>query len=242
MNPQPVPEEIERRYSGGHGEDYLQYEIANEKSFLNLQLFGLQDAGFFDQENSVLERCREAGVQASVLDIGCATGSLIAYLEQHGWDATGLELSAQEAAYAASRGLKVQKSTLEGAAFPAESFDVILASHLVEHLNNPRSFFHEARRVIKKDGRIYITTPNIAGFQAKLFGNRWRSAIFDHLYLFSVRTLRAIMESEGFTIERIATWGGLAAGTAPAPIKRLADKLAKRYGFGDVMLLVGAPK
>ena len=45
-----------------------------------------------------------------------------------------------------------------------------------------------------------------------------------------------IMEA-GFVIEKIATWGGLAAGTAPAPVKSLFDKAAKRYGFGDVMII-----
>jgi hypothetical protein len=42
---------------------------------------------------------------------------------------------------------------------------------------------------------------------------------------------------KGFTLEGVFTWGGLAAGTAPAPVKRLADKTAKRLGLGDVMLI-----
>jgi len=35
----------------------------------------------------------------------------------------------------------------------------------------------------------------------------------------------------------VYTWGGLAAGTAPAPVKRFADRAAKRLGAGDVMLI-----
>jgi hypothetical protein len=38
-------------------------------------------------------------------------------------------------------------------------------------------------------------------------------------------------------VERRITWGGLAAGTAPLAIKRLADRAAKKWGFGDVMML-----
>jgi hypothetical protein len=47
---------------------------------------------------------------------------------------------------------------------------------------------------------------------------------------------------EGFVIEKTVTWGGLASGTAPAPIKRLFDRLAKKRGFGDVALIRAAKK
>jgi len=82
-----------------------------------------------------------------------------------------------------------------------------------------------------------LTTPNISSFQAKLFGNNWRSAIFDHLFLFSFRTIKAMLKAESFAIESINTWGGLAAGTAPLPIKIFADKAVKILGIGDVMLV-----
>jgi SAM-dependent methyltransferase len=135
------------------------------------------------------------------------------------------------------RGLEVRSLPLEKCRFPAGSFNVVLASHLIEHLNDPAGFVAEVYRILAPGGRFLVTTPNIAGFQARLFGSRWRSAIFDHLYLFSAKTLSRLLEEKGFTLERILTWGGLAAGTAPAPIKRFADKAAKRLGLGDVMLI-----
>jgi SAM-dependent methyltransferase len=126
---------------------------------------------------------------------------------------------------------------LEENHFPRESFDAVLASHLIEHLNDPRGFVREVFAVLKKGGRFYVTTPNISGFQARIFGSRWRSAIFDHLYLFSAKTLSRLLESAGFVIEKKASWGGLAAGTAPRRVKALFDRAAKRFGFGDVMIL-----
>lgn len=86
-----------------------------------------------------------------------------------------------------------------------------------------------------------ITTPNINGLQARLFGSRWRSAIADHLTLFTKRTLARMLRQTGFRVVRIVTWGGLAVGTAPPLLKRAADRLAKRWGFGDVMLLQAEP-
>jgi SAM-dependent methyltransferase len=131
----------------------------------------------------------------------------------------------------------VKSLPLEENHFPPDYFDLILASHLIEHLTDPAAFVREARRICAPGGYFFVTTPNIAGFQARLFRGRWRSAIFDHLYLFSVKTLSRLLREQGFTPERIVTWGGLAAGAAPPPVKALADRWAKRFGFGDVMLI-----
>ena len=82
-----------------------------------------------------------------------------------------------------------------------------------------------------------VITPNIAGFQARLFKNQWRSAIFDHLYLFSIKTLSKLLTQSGFRIEKTVTWGGIAEGIVPGRIKNLVDKGAKHFGLGDVMLV-----
>jgi hypothetical protein len=84
----------------------------------------------------------------------------------------------------------------------------------------------------------------VDGFQARLFRERWRSAIADHLMLFSKRTLRSLLVRSGFRVLEVRTWGGLAKGAAPAWIKRPFDRLAKPLGFGDVVLMLadkGAP-
>jgi 2-polyprenyl-3-methyl-5-hydroxy-6-metoxy-1,4-benzoquinol methylase len=236
-NPQPVKEEILARYSKIYGNNYLSYELENEAAFLKLQQLALQDAGFDKTEKAAFLRAKTAGNDSSVLDIGCATGALLASLRDRGWRVTGVEISPSAEYAQKERGLDVRNIPLEEINFPDESFDVIHASHLVEHLNDPRSFFSELRRILKKDGKIFITTPNISGFQARLFGGRWRSAIFDHLYLFSKRTLINMLKICGFKTEGVYTWGGLAAGIAPAYIKKPADFLVKRLGFGDVMIV-----
>jgi SAM-dependent methyltransferase len=112
------------------------------------------------------------------------------------------------------------------------------ASHLIEHLNDPGSFLAEAERVLAPGGILILTTPNADGFQARLLGPRWRSAIYDHLYLFSLRSLGALLESRGFAVMKSATWGGWARGLRPAFIKRPMDMLAKRFGFGDVVAIL----
>jgi len=176
----------------------------------------------------------------SVLDIGCATGTLLETLQKKGFNTIGVEISPSAEYARKNRSLDVRSLPLEENKFADNSFDVILASHLIEHLNDPHYFLTEVYRILKNNGQLFITTPNIASFQANLFGGQWRSAIFDHLYLFSRRTLLDLLKKTGFKIISCHTWGGLAAGTAPTPVKKCADFLAKRFNCGDVMIVCAA--
>jgi len=232
-NPQPVQEEITARYSKTFGNDYLSYELQNENAFLNLQQLGLKDAGFEKLEKRLLA----LPTQPHVLDIGCATGALLENLKARGWRVTGVEISPSAVYAREERKLDVRSLVLEENKFPDKTFDVVLASHLIEHLNDPGSFLQEVNRILKDNGYCFITTPNIAGFQSKIFKNKWRSAIFDHLYLFSVSTIKKLLKTKGFKIVSIHTWGGLAAGSAPKWLKKIADYWVKKFGCGDVMIV-----
>jgi len=238
-NPQPDKNEILARYSDTYGKDYLSYELENEASFLKLQQLALKDAGFHKIEKKLFSAAEKlhACAAPSILDIGCATGALLAFLRDKGWRVTGVEISPSANYAKDERKLDVRNIPLEENNFPDNSFDVILASHLIEHLNEPKLFLEETYRILKNNGNVFITTPDISGFQSRIFKDRWRSAIFDHLYLFSRYTLSKMLKNAGFKIVSCHSWGGLAAGIAPKPVKRMADFLAKRLNFGDVMII-----
>jgi hypothetical protein len=51
-----------------------------------------------------------------------------------------------------------------------------------------------------------------------------------------------MVTESGFEIRQTVTWGGLAAGTAPGIIKKPMDVLAKKFGFGDVVLCLAAKR
>ena len=235
MNPQPEVDPVLRRYTKIYGEEYRAYELANEDSFLHLQLLALKDAGFDMCEQEIFQR--STGTAPLVLDVGCASGALLYELKKRGWQVCGVEISPAAEYARNTRLLDVRSLPLEQNCFASESFDLIHASHLLEHLNQPALFIRETFRLLRKGGRLFVTTPNIAGFQARLFGGSWRSAIFDHLCLFSVKTLSALIVHAGFHIECVRTWGGLAAGTVPLWLKKIADSTAKKLGQGDVMII-----
>lgn len=229
QNPQTLSSHILSRYD----DEYFAYERQNEEPFLNLMKLGLKDVGFYDWEESLK-------VRGKALDVGCATGALINWLSARDWVAEGLEICKPSADYAREkRGLTIHSEPLEKAGLEKESYSFIHSSHVIEHLNNPRAMVNEVYRLLTPGGYFACITPNITALQPFLYGNRWRSAIADHLVLFSARRLADLLEEEGFSIESRKTWGGLAAGSVPAWLKNSADGLAKRFGFGDVVILLG---
>ena len=227
QNPQPVQNDLSDRYD----EEYFEYERTNEEQFFFLMTLGLKDIDFESVSTGLEESKR------SFLDIGCATGMLISHMNKSGWTVQGIEICRPAAEYGAqTRGVPIFIGSLDEARLADASFSVVHCSHLIEHLTDPLSFIREVYRVLAPGGFFVVTTPNSAGLQARTFGNRWRSTIADHVILYSLKTLRMLCVSNGFTVLRAKTWGGIAVGMAPGYIKRPLDAMAKKLGFGDVMI------
>ena len=227
--PQPVQKDLSLRYDS----NYFDYEINNEKVFFNLMLKTLSDIDF----DSLSSKFNIA--ESEFLDVGCATGLLPEYMKNKGWVSRGVELCEASASYGKKvRKVDIYNGTLEEAGYSDNQFSIVHSSHLIEHLTSPSGYVEEVYRILKPGGYFITTTPNAASFQAIMFGKNWRSAIADHMFLFSVSTLSAMIKKQGFSITKTGTWGGIAAGLVPGIIKRPIDYLAKKIGFGDVMVVL----
>ncbi|MCG8453708.1 MAG: class I SAM-dependent methyltransferase [Spirochaetales bacterium] len=228
QNPRPIPSDLAHRYD----DEYFQYEKTNEEAFFHLMELGLNDLNFHERLSTTLPQ------PPIVLDVGCATGRLLKDFAQRGWKTAGAELCQASAAYGNTHyHVNIVPSTLEDAAFESHHFSLVHASHVIEHVDDPLGFAQELFRVLRPGGMFLCTTPAVDGFQARLFRGRWRSAIADHVTLFSKATLQQLLNKAGFEVEEVRTWGGLAAGSAPRWIKNPVDRWAKRSGLGDVVLM-----
>jgi ubiquinone/menaquinone biosynthesis C-methylase UbiE len=99
-----------------------------------------------------------------VLDAGCGTGYGSAELAQSATEVTGLDIAADAIEYASANypiaGLRFIKSSCTAVPFPADSFDVIVAFEVIEHLTEYRAFLDECARVLSPEGVLIVSSPN----------------------------------------------------------------------------------
>jgi methionine biosynthesis protein MetW len=103
-----------------------------------------------------------------VLDLGCGTGELLAYLRDHkGCSGYGIELDDANVLACVQRGIDVIQLNLEDglALFDDQSFDVVLQLDTLQHLRKTENMLRETARV----GRIGIVSfPNFAHWANRL--------------------------------------------------------------------------
>ena len=105
-----------------------------------------------------------------VLDAGCGAGYGAAELARSALSVTGLDVSGEAIAYAREHyplpNLRFLRASCEAFPFPADSFDLVVAFEVIEHLRDARAFVEEARRVLTPGGQCVISTPNQAYYGA----------------------------------------------------------------------------
>jgi ubiquinone/menaquinone biosynthesis C-methylase UbiE len=96
-----------------------------------------------------------------ILDIACGTGSILRALKGRGYhNLHGLEISDYAVDRLRSEGITMYRGKLPNLPIPNASFDVVIASQILEHVIRRRRFMREVVRVLKGGGRALIFVPN----------------------------------------------------------------------------------
>ena len=95
------------------------------------------------------------------LDIGTSTGTNLRMLGHLGFrHVTGLDTSPEAARYCQEKGLgQVEVGDVCALPFADQSFDVVLATDVLEHVDDDCAALREIRRVLRQGGRALITVP-----------------------------------------------------------------------------------
>ena len=145
-----------------------------------------------------------------VLEIGCATGETCHVASQFGAHVAGCDLSAAVIGIAQSRypTLEFHTTPADSIPFPPQSFDLILAFELIEHLPKPSLFNDEVLRLLRPGGILVLTTPN-ADCGRRLGWDRWAglSTSFEHLYFFNSSSIEQMLSQRGMLVTRVYSQG-----------------------------------
>jgi len=155
-----------------------------------------------DRRNSVVIPFQGRG---RFLDVGCGGGRMLSFMSDHGWDARGTEINPKAAELVRTRlGHDVFAGRLEDCPYRPGSFDVVLMSHVLEHLGDPVSSVRKVHELLCSGGRFYLRLPDAGGFAARKFKDKWFHLDAPrHLCSYTRRTVRMILEKNGFIVENI---------------------------------------
>ncbi len=121
------------------------------------------------------------------LDLGSADGSFVKVLKEKGFNAIGLDIK--------DLNFENDKFTQKD-----DTFDLITAISVIEHLSNPNNFLTEVKRVLKKDGFFILVTPNWK-YDMKNFYNDPT-----HIKPYTTTSINFLLESFKFKNIKIVPW------------------------------------
>jgi len=145
--------------------------------------------------------------EGKILDIGCGGGFFLDKFNSKKWKRYGLEIDKDTTLYA-KENFDTDVYLWDSKTIPFEDnlFNVVVFRGSFEHMINPHLVAVEVKRVLKSNGYFYIcATPNVESFCAKIYRENWNQ--FDakeHIFMFSLKTLKKIVEPLGFKTAKTA--------------------------------------
>jgi SAM-dependent methyltransferase len=145
--------------------------------------------------------------QARVLDVGCNAGELLSLFQQRGCRVFGIEASPGPARNAEKRlGVPIWHGRAEDVLPESERFDLIVLSHVLEHIHSPGPLLARLRRALAPGGRLLIEVPNADDALLRAWGGVYRPLCpGDHVSFFDAEHLGGVLRDSGFMLRQLGS-------------------------------------
>ena len=135
---------------------------------------------------------------AQVLDYGCGTGTMVEHLSRYG-ESQGVDMSEDAVRFCHQRGLEsVRRIEPDSLPFPEESFDLVTALDVIEHIDDDRRALRDLRRVLRPGGTLLVSVP------AYRFLWGPQDEISHHKRRYVRKQLGELLVEAGFTLRRLS--------------------------------------
>jgi 2-polyprenyl-3-methyl-5-hydroxy-6-metoxy-1,4-benzoquinol methylase len=150
------------------------------------------------------------GTGVRVLDIGCHDGVIGRKIMDAGNEVVGVDISTKAVALAQAKGLEAYQMDItedDQLLFDKASFDVVIAGEIIEHIIDTDKFLLKIRDTLKPNGKLVLTTPNIASIGRRILLMLGRNPLTEtrldenaagHIRYFTKRTLFELLQDNGF--------------------------------------------
>lgn len=153
------------------------------------------------------------GSHKKVLDIACYNGYIAQEIKKNSNSVYGLDANTEAISESILKGISAKVANIElSLPFQDQSFDLVFAGEIIEHIVDTDFFMNEINRILKPNGELIVTTPNVASLDRRLMLlfniNPFFPASFEfpvsaqsgHLRFFNKRLLIDFLDHKGFKI------------------------------------------
>jgi 2-polyprenyl-3-methyl-5-hydroxy-6-metoxy-1,4-benzoquinol methylase len=132
-----------------------------------------------------------------VLDVGCGTGGLLSIFKEKGCEVLGLDFNDEYLSIAKINKINVKKGSLN-ILKKNDKFDLIILSHVLEHVLNPDLFLKETTNYLSTNGVIYIEVPSLNSILNGVYDYDLRNYLHNtHISNFSIESLKLLGKKTG---------------------------------------------
>lgn len=206
MNPQPTEEYLDWFYNKVYYSKDHRRKMGWDENIGNVSASSLRNYEVrMDLVESFINQTRYP--RGVLLDIGSATGNFLMEAQSRYWTVQGLEVSEDAAQQSMQNyGINTVTGVMNEHLFEDESFDVVTAWDVIEHISDPHDFMANIRRVLKPDGIFAANTPNVNSTASFHSGSQWRHLDPPlHVILYDYISLRVLLKMHGFEILKISS-------------------------------------
>lgn len=142
--------------------------------------------------------------KGKLLDVGCSHGLVVEEALKKGFAAEGLEPSQGAVQFCRQKGLKVTQNYFTEGVFPCASFDIVIMSHVLEHISNPDKTIQTLKEIIKPGGYFLLCQTNYKGIGPRILKKHWGGwGIEEHYYHFTIPGIKFLLSKNGLQPSQI---------------------------------------
>lgn len=182
---------------------------------------------WFRERRHIIAKAIEGIPASTALDIGAGAGGNTRVLEAAGWRATALEFSDAGVELGRARGLDVVQGDARDIPFPDDSFGLVVAYDVLEHITEDDKVVAEIARVVRPGGRVLIAVPA----DPRLWSPH--DEAIGHVRRYTRPELVRLFDSPRFRINEVRSWNVLLR-----PVVALRRKSSTGSDLSEVPTLV----
>ncbi|MBI4887716.1 MAG: class I SAM-dependent methyltransferase [Acidobacteria bacterium] len=143
--------------------------------------------------------------QRRVLDVGCGRGYLLVDLQRRGFECLGIDFHERLVRFAVEQyGVPARVERLENLLALGESYDLVILSHVLEHVDDPAGLLRNVFAVLNPGGLLVVELPNrnwfSLGYSLRRGNMGWNYYPPDHITFWSLQALRAALQGARFDV------------------------------------------